>query len=154
MLRTPHSGGHLERGPESSFGWPPFLGGACRRVFPANRRRRGGHFRDVETLKTLLRELIERKNQGASWPTWFTGAQQGVASQCRSRRGGATTAPPTNSFNPLLRRGRVGGQLPDPIDGDIALRPLVLRIKHMIHRRPTPRRGLPGPSVAASESSD
>src|SRR3954463_2603124 len=67
--------------------WFPCSAG-CRWVFVTDWRRLR---RALSASKALLRELIEPKNQVVDLLTW---AQQGVASPCRSRRGGATTAPP------------------------------------------------------------
>ena len=44
-----------------------FSGGGCRRVFVADEES------TFAMLKTLLRELIEPKNQGASWPICLHG---------------------------------------------------------------------------------
>ena len=55
---------------ESSFGWPPFLVADVAGLSPLMGTDEEGTF---ATLKTLLRELIEPKNQGASWPTCLHG---------------------------------------------------------------------------------
>ena len=52
------------------FGWPPFLVADVAGYSPLMGTDEEGTF---ATLKTLLRELIEPKNQGASWPICLHG---------------------------------------------------------------------------------
>src|SRR3954449_9458046 len=67
--------------------WFPCSAG-CRWLFATDGRRLRRALSDIESPPA---RADRTQNQVADLFTW---AQQGVASPCRSRRGGATTAPP------------------------------------------------------------